>query len=306
MATTRLTDAGNLVYAGIEEIFRAAAAAPLEVEYKQIVREKSLTDLYGYYETMGDLGKGRKHVEEQDIYFHKIEWSNRTTITSEVYENGIRGTFESMHFDLYDTIEKYFGAPLVNTMVAMKEEAVADVYNDVFTDTGADGVYLASATHPLKNSSTLYNDNLASGELTFDNLVDAKNKFNHIYDQAGRFYRTAPTHLLIHPDFLYQALMILNSNLVAMELSNTKNVIQDVMPIKVITNRYLEGATDDVKPWFLLDKTQMAGCVLQTSKGLELKSFWDWDTLTFKGIVFEVYGIGMTAPGYGFVASPGS
>jgi hypothetical protein len=78
------------------------------------------------------------------------------------------------------------------------------------------------------------------------------------------------------------------------------------MPIKVITNRYLEGATDDVKPWFLLDKTQMAGCVLQTSKGLELKSFWDWDTLTFKGIVFEVYGVGMTAPGYGFVASPGS
>jgi len=306
MATTRVTDTGNLIYAGIEEIFRGAAAAPMEVDYKNIVREKPLQDLYGYYEQLGDLGSARKHSEEADVYYHKIEWSNRTTITSYVYENGIKGSLESMHFDKYDIIEQYFGEPLVRTMVNMKERVVAEVYNDVFTDTGADGTYLAYAEHPLKNSTTLYNDNLASGDMDGDNIIAAKNKFNHIYDQAGEFYPTRATHLLCHPDKEYLALMLLNSNLMALEISNTKNVLQDVMPVKVLTNKFLEGASSTIFPWFLLDKTQRAGCVLQTSKGLDLKTFWDWDTLTFKGLVYEIYGCGMIAPGYGFVASPGS
>lgn len=306
MATTRVSDTGNLIYAGVEEVFSAAAQAQYPVDYKNIVREVPLQDLYGYYETMGDLGAARLHSEEADIMYHKIEWNNRTTITSRVYENGVKGSLESMHFDKYNIIESYFGKPLVQTMVNMKERVVAEIYNGVFSDTGADGVALAAATHPLKNDSSKYNDNIASGDMTPENVIDAKNHFNHIYDQAGEYFNTRPTHLLCHPDKLYLALMLLNSNLMALELTNTKNVLQDVMPVKVVTNKYLEGASAGVYPWFLLDKTLRAGCVLQTSKGLDLKSFWDWDTLTFKGLVYEIYGAGMTAPGYGFVASPGS
>ena len=147
-------DTGNLIYAGVEEVFSAAAQAQYPVDYKNIVREVPLQDLYGYYETMGDLGAARLHSEEADIMYHKIEWNNRTTITSRVYENGVKGSLESMHFDKYNIIESYFGKPLVQTMVNMKERVVAEIYNGVFSDTGADGVALAAATHPLKNDSS--------------------------------------------------------------------------------------------------------------------------------------------------------
>ena len=35
---------------------------------------------------------------------------------------------------------------------------------------------------------------LATGALTPDNLIAAKNKFNFIYDQAGDYFDTEPTH----------------------------------------------------------------------------------------------------------------
>jgi len=304
MAGTTVSDISALIYMGIDEIFNAAAKMPRKQYWKNIVRVKPNKKKYGWYDTVGDLGAAEQHVEGAPINFDKIEYNNRTTIETIIYDKGVQGTLESMEFDLENVVKKQFGTPLVRVMAIKKERIVAAVYNGVFTATGADGVYQASASHPLKNSASL-NSNLLTGELSTETFATAKNMFNHIYDQAGEFFDTEPTHLLIHPDKMFLALQLLNSNLMAFELSNNKNVLQDVFPIKILTNKFLTISTLNVSPWFLLDKALDAGCVLQTKGGLVLKTFWDLNTLAYKGIAYEMYGAGMTAPGYGFVASAG-
>jgi hypothetical protein len=311
MPYTDLSAIGQLVYAGIDEVFSTATKVPRKLFYKQIVREKTQKKKYGWYDTIGALGPAELHTEDKPITYDKIEYDSRTTIETLVYDKGVKGTLESIEFDLENVVQTQFGSPLVRVMTQKKERVVAAVYNGVFTTVGADLAYQASATHPLKNSSKV-NVNLLTGEMSPETIKKAKNLFNDIYDQAGEFYDTEPTHLLIHPNKLYLALMLLNSNLMALELTNNKNVIQDVMPIKVITNKYLTyDITADTAPWFMLDKPLMsegdgAGCILQKTGGLQLKTFWDWDNLTYKGIAYEMYAAGMVAPGYGFVASLGT
>lgn len=307
MATTRVSDLSNLILAGSDEVFNKAAKKPINQQWKNIVREKVATKRAMNYDTVGALNPAQVHGEDSAVTFNKIEYNNRTTITSYVYENGVKASLEASEFDLYDVVKAQFGDPLVATMNDKKEEVVAAVYNTVASATGADGVYLASDSHPLKNNALLFNDNLITGALDTATLMAGKNRFNHIYTQSGKFFNTEATHLLIHPNKMFLALQLLNSQLMALELSNTKNTVNDVAPIKIIQNKYLTYNTStDVSPWFLLDKTLDAGCVLQTNKGLTLKSWFDYEDLTLKGVAYEIYGCGMVAPGYGFCYSSGA
>lgn len=307
MATTRTDDLGNLMLAGIREVFDSAAQNQRPAEYPQICREVVEEKLVGKYETVGSMGPATKHVEESAGVYDKIEVDNETTITSEVIEKKVKATLEAKIFDQYGVVESTFGAPLVELLVSYKEQAVADVWNGVFADTGADGVTLASSAHPLKNNNALYNDNLTRGALTVENIKTAKNMFNHIYTQSGMKFHTNPTHILIHKDKLYDIKELLESNLLAWELSNTVNSLQMIAPLQIIASSYLDISSTGVAPWFLLDKTiPKAGCVLQKKQGLTLKTWEDNDELSFKANAYEVYGVGMVAPGYGFVASPGS
>lgn len=306
MASTRVSDISALIYAGIDEVFNAAAKAPRKQYWQNIVRVKPNVKKYGWYDTLGDLGAAQEHVEGDTVLFDKIEYNNRTTIETKVYQKGVQGTMEAMEFDLENVVKRQFGEPLVKVMINKKERVVAGVYNGVFATAGADLVYQASASHPLKNSALL-NNNLLTGEMSASTIAKAKNMFNFIYDQAGDFFDTEATHLLIHPNKMFLALQLLNSNLMALELSNTKNVLQDVMPIKILVDKFLTyNVTTDVSPWFMLDKTLDAGCVLQTKGSQQLKTWWDFNTLAYKGICYEMYGCSMVAAGYGFVASAGS
>ena len=307
MATTRVSDLGNLVLAGIREVFDTAKQNPGPIEYPQICREVFETKQTGKYDTVGSLGPATAHTEESSGVYDKVEWNNETTIVSSTVEKKVAATIESKEFDQYGVIEATFGAPLMNTLIMYKEQAVADVWNDCFTDTGADGVYIASSTHPLKNNSALYNDNLASGALTVDNIKTAKNMFNHIYTQSGMKFHTNPTHILLHKDKLYDINELLASNLMAWELSNTINSLQSVAPLQIIVSTHLDISSVGVSPWYLIDKTlKGAGCVLQKRTDVRLKTWEDPDDGTFKARAYEIYGVGMVAPGYGFVASPGS
>jgi hypothetical protein len=57
----------------------------------------------------------------------------------------------------------------------------------------------------------------------------------------------------------------------------------------------------------MLDKVITdAGCVLQVKKGLTLKTWFENEDLSLKGIAYEIFGVGMVAPGFGWVASLGN
>lgn len=305
MADTRVSDIARMTEAGVNEVFYAAAKKPRVLEYKPICREVKGDKQICKYDSLGAIGPAVVKAEGDTITFRKLEQAYETTIESTTKTNGVMASIEALKYDLKGVVEKTFGEPLVRTMITLKEKAVADVYNDSFATNGADGVAQVSNAHPLVNSA-LVNDNLLTGEMSTTTIVAAKNMFNRIYDQAGELFDTAPTHLLIHPNKLYLALQLLNSQLMALELSNTKNVLQDVHALKIITNRYLDYNTGtDASPWFLLDKTLDAGVVLQNFEGLSIDRWFEPEDLSFRGVAWEMYGVGMVAPGYGIVGSQG-
>jgi len=285
MAETRLSDLGNLIYEGIDLVFNRALQTPRNVYYKNCVIEKPIEKKYGWYETIGTLGAAEEKAEGDVIEFQKISDGYKTTIETKTYAMGVKASKEALEFDLENVVAQTFGSPLTTKLLQKKEAVVATVYNNMTTDTGADGVAILSNSHPLLNSASV-NDNLLTGALTSANIIAAKNMFNMIYDQAGEFFDTVPTHLLIHPNKMFLALQLLNSQLMALELSNTKNVLQDVMPIQIIQNRYLSyNNSTEQSPWFLLDKTLDAGVLLQTKGGVQLETWWEYDELSYKGIV---------------------
>lgn len=303
----RVSDIIRMTEDGVDLIFNKAAKTPQQKYYPNIVWEKKSDKRIGTYDTIGDLGAAEVKTEGSAWQFDNFEQGYETTITVETVGKGVEVSMEELEDDLYGVVNSRFGAGLFRVLLSRKEKACADLYNDAFTDTGADGVALIAATHPLVNSASV-NDNLATGALTTENFIAAKMKFNSIYDQAGIFFDTTPTHLLIHPNKIYTALAILESNLMAFELSNTKNVTNDVMPVRVVTNNYLDyTAATGVSPWFLLDrKLQDAGAVLQVKKGLTLKTWWEDNNEVFRGTLHERYGTGIVSPGYGIVGSTGA
>ncbi|MFA6977435.1 MAG: hypothetical protein WC194_12060 [Mesotoga sp.] len=304
---TRVIDIQSMTEAGVDLVFNRAAKMPRKTYYSSIVTELSQVKKTGNYHTIGNIGRAEEKDEGDIINFDRIKENYETNITSTTKSKGVEATLEALEYDLERVVEATFGTPLLRVMQTYKERECADLYNDAFATTGADGVYQIDDDHPLQNSA-LVNDNLATGALTPDNLIAAKNKFNFIYDQAGDYFDTEPTHLLIHKNKLFVALQILESQLMAMELSNTKNVVEDVMPIKVVVNPYIDYATaTDVSPWFLLDRTLTdAGAILQKKRGTWLKTWWVNENQVYRGAALEMYGVGIISPGYGIVGSTGA
>ena len=306
MAQTRISDIKTLTEAGVSAVFNRAAKAPINRYYEPIVIKKPEIKEYGHYMTISDITDAQVLVEGTTINYDSIKEKDETQIQTLTHAKGVEATYRALKFDLENVVRTTFGQRLINAMNSHKERTVAAVYNGAFTDTGADGVAIISDSHPLSNS-VLLNDNLVTGALSTDGIKAAKNRFNFIYDQAGNPFDTMPTHLLIHPAKHFAALELLGSQLLAWELSNTKNSLQDIAPIKVLVNKYLSyTVATDVSPWFMLDKNLDAGCVLQTNGGLELNSWWENDTKNYRGTAIENYGCAFIAPGYGIVGSTGA
>lgn len=302
----RTSDILRMTEDGVDLIFNKSAKTPQKKYYPNYVWEKKNEKRIGKYDTIGDLGPAETKVEGAAFQFDSFTQGYPTTIQVDTIGKGVEVSMEELEDDLYGVVNSRFGPGLFRVLLSAKEKGCAELYNNAFTDTGADGVAYCSASHPLVNSPKV-NDNLATGALTPDNFIAAKMKFNSIYDQAGDFFDTDPTHLLIHKNKIYTAMAILESQLMAFEMSNTKNVVQGDMPIKVTVSNYLDyNVSTSVSPWFLLDrKMSDAGAVLQVKKGLTLKTWWENNNEVFRGTLLERYGLGMISPGYGLVGSAG-
>lgn len=300
-------DLGNLIIPGSFEVFKKALGNVQETDWPLLVQERTSVRAQEYFDTVGNLTPAQAKAEGDEIVYDRFDYNFRTTLTPTTKAKGVSATVEAFEDDLYGTMDRVFGPELVKKMLIAKEEEVAAAYNGAFAATGGDGVYILSASHPLKNS-VLLNDNLATGALSFDNIVAAKNKFNHIYDQAGSLYDTYPTHIVIHPDKFYTLAAILESILRPFELSNTKNTVQSKYSLQVIQNKRIDmNVSTGVSKWFLLDKAQDgAGCIHLKRQGMKMSSYQDDKTKDYRADVYERYITQFVAPGYGIVGSLGS
>jgi len=295
--------------ASINWVFNEAAKQPQEQEWPLIVTKVPTVTETGTYLTVGDIGNAQEHTEGEAYTFEGISDDWKTELTLVTYGKGVTATRRQMKDDQTMTVDGIFGTKLIRALINKKEQLVADAYNDGFATAMADGAYVFSNTHPLSNAPGKYNDNLITGALTTDNIKTGINQFSLIKDQAGNRFSTRGTHLLVNAMEQFTVYELMQSQLMAYELSNTINSLNKVQPIGIILNHYIDHKSDGdtYSPWFILDKTlPKAGCVYQYRGGMQVETELDFDTKDTKATAEEEYVVGFVSPGYGAIGSQNS
>ncbi|MFA6359013.1 MAG: Mu-like prophage major head subunit gpT family protein [Candidatus Omnitrophota bacterium] len=306
MAGGRSSDITNLKKAGINFVFNEAAKVPQEQQWPMLVTKVNEEKEVGTYLTVGDVGNAQLHVEGDAYTFEGISEDWKTEITIATYGKGVFATRKQMKDDQTMSVNGMFGTKLIRSMIETKEQTVANAYNDGFATTMADAVYVFSSTHPLSNATGQYNDNLITGAITTDNIKTGLNQFYLIKNQAGNRYPTKATHILANSMEQFTIIELLQSQLLAWELSNTVNSVSKAQPLGVILNNYIDhtGKGDTYSPWFLLDKTiDRAGCIYQYRGGMNLETEVNFLTKNYEATCEEEFAVAFASPGYGCVAS---
>jgi len=309
MAGGRSSDITNLkkARASINFVFNEAAKVPQEQQWPQIVHKVNQPLEVGTYLTVGDVGNAALHTEGNDYTFEGIAEDWKTEITIKTYGKGVFATRKQMKDDQTLSVNGMFGTKLIRSMIETKEKVVADAYNDGFATAMADAVYVFSSTHPLSNAPGKYNDNLVTGAISVDNLKAGIIQFSLIKNQAGNRYPTRATHLLTNTMNQFDVYEILESALLAHQLSNTINSLKKE-PLGVIFNDYIDHTTkgDTYSPWFLLDKTiPDAGCVHQYRGGMQIETELNFKNKNTESTCEEEFAVAFVSPGFGVIASQG-
>ena len=308
MAGGRSANITNLkkARASINFVFNEAAKVPQEQQWPQIVHKVPEQKEVGTYLTVGDVGNAALHVEGDSYTYEGLSEDWKTEITIATYGKGVYATRKQMKDDQTMSVNGMFGTKLIQSMIQTKEQVVADVYNDGFATSMADGVYVFSNTHPLSNAPGKYNDNLITGAITTDNVKAMVNQFHLIKNQAGNRYPTKGTHLLTNTLDQFTVYELMESKLMAGELSNTINSVAQVQAFGVIFNDYIDHTTDGdtYSPWFMLDKTIAdAGCVYQYRGGMNTETQVNFQNKNVETTCEEEFAVAFVSPGFGVIAS---
>jgi len=295
--TLRREDIARAMYVGTKEVFMKNLKNMPEQEWKRACTVKTSDKAQETYDSVGNLKPAHEKLEEGSVEYGKIEQAYKTTIVNKTWANGLKVTMEAKEDEQWKVIPEAKVNELARTITQLRERKVAEVWDNTEVDTGGDGVVYASNSHPLLHSAST-NDNLATGELTFENYDTCVKMFNDWKSHWGEVFPTSPDKILMHRNYQTKFQALLQSNLVPFESSNTKNTIPQ---LKAVWNRYISEL-----PVYFLDST-IDTAVFQKRKGLT--SEYDYDkrfTFNFYFNVHERYETGMINPGYGFVKLTGA
>jgi hypothetical protein len=287
-----------MLAAGQAYIFRKNLKPAKKEQWRQISTIESSKKKQETYDSIGNLKPAHVKEEEQAIQYGKLEQAYQTTVVNETIANGYWFTMEVEEDDLYAVVDEGQQKELPRTMQHRRETDIADVWDAVFTATGADGVYYASATHPLKNCTSKYNDNLAANVAPSpDALINANNKFNYIYRHNGELMDTDASAIVFHKDKMSTWQAILASALKAQELSNTKNTVPK---LRLNWNKYIKQSY-----YHLIDE-EIESVIMQQRRGFKYGYTVDKkDTLNTYFNVTERRKAAHINPGFGHVSSMG-
>lgn len=281
----------------ITELFLENLKAPQEEEYLAFTTPKKSTKDEEIYDSIGNLSAAEEKIEGGPLHYEQVTQMYQTTVINKTYDRGFYETYEAIEDDVEKVIGKVNTGGMIRAMVEKREEEVATVVDGVFTIASADGKYYADDDHPLDTTKTsAVNDNLMTpSTITPDSINDGGNMFNDIKDFAGNHFKTKARAILAHANNQTLIQSIYQSNLKALELSNTKNALPSLTQIygTYISKTY----------WHLLD-TMIPSFIFQRRKGLS--PFEDQDkisTLNYYWAMVERYRAAQINPGFGHVSN---
>ena len=292
------SDIAKAMYIGTKEVFKDVLKKNRREEWKACCSIKKSTGMEETYETIGNLKPAAIKLEGDPVVYGDIVDGNDVVLTNVTVANGLSVTMEANEDEKWGIVPTGKTTELARTMLQYRERAVATVWDGVEVNIGGDGVPNASLAHPLLNNQALFNSNLVPGAFGTVTYELACNLFNGWMNHTGEKFDTLPTTILSHRNRQTEVLALLQSQLVAFELSNTKNTLQQLKPV---FNRYIAAL-----PVHIIDDT-IDSVVFQRRKGLTTE--YDYDKrLTFNWFfnVHERYVCGVINPGFGFVTITGA
>ena len=206
------------------------------VEYTAFVnvRETKKATLTDY--KMGDFGALRLKGEGENVIYSDPLFGNQKEYIPVRFANGYKITQEMIDHELYGQVEKYERA-LIKSAIDLQEVTAARLLNGAFATTAADGysatgfdsLQLASTAHTrLDGGAVLRNRPSTDIDLGVTGLQNALIDWHtQNLDERGRPQLIRPKLLIVHPNDLFTARELLQSEFKPGTANNEINALRE-------------------------------------------------------------------------------
>lgn len=231
MATTLTNDISRMLEAGITDVFTENFNS-YPIEWPEYCTKKKADKETMIYDSMGNIAAASQKTEGDEITYRKISQAYQTTVTMKTITNGIRFSIEAKSYDLYKVNAEAQAKELARTMREYEENrAILRINNATSAAYAlADGVALASNSHPCLNAAGTFNDTYATAAALedYDNHKTMIRMFADFKNHAGTPMKSYPTDGLSHRYNMMDIEEIYVSEKKANEFSNTQNVLPSI------------------------------------------------------------------------------
>ncbi len=160
---------------------------------------------------------------------------------------GFRMSFKYDYFNKYSEWKRYV-ADMARLQKYIKETDAASILIDPVSTSLAGGVgfdtkALAATDHSLLNAASTQYNNYGDTAMAIAAIQSARYYFATLKNDMGRWMGAVPTVLYFEPTLYFTACEIFKSELLAHELSNTKNVLPN-MKLRLFEYHYVTGTGD--------------------------------------------------------------
>jgi Mu-like prophage major head subunit gpT len=238
------------------------------------------------------LGLATTIGEGQAVSYDSDAQSYLTRYTHVTYGLGFIITRIMVEDDLYDVAAQKRTRMLAFSMEQTKERIAANVYNNLFSDTGGDGVSGINASHPLKAGGTQSNTLSTAANLSEAALEQARIDIKRFKNDRGHFIQVMPETLILPPELEFEATRILKTSGPNRSRVGTAN--NDVNALNLmgeysdmVINRFLSSTT----AWFIRTDVQ-DGMKHFVRRAMEFTMDNDFDTDNAKYKATERFSFG--------------
>lgn len=215
-------------------------------EYTEVFEVDSSTKATETDFSLSGFGLAQQKAEGQSVYFDEIYKGFKTTYTHLEYALGFAVTRIMFEDDQYRQIKARPKA-LARSVRHTVEILSANILNNAFTSgVGGDGVYLCSASHPIKTGllSNVMSPSATFSVTSFEQALIAIQGFT---DDRGLKIRVLPKKLVVSPSNSFQAQIVLKSAKMPGTADNDVNPAMNYLPGGYTVMHWLT----DPDAWFI-------------------------------------------------------
>lgn len=268
------------------------AEKSLDPIYKRLFKEEFTKRAYEHEAIFGGLGLATMKPQGSSISYDSMAQGPEKIYHQATYANGFIITEDMADFGQTGILMKNGSSELRKSLMEAKEEILADVIDNAFTNTyvGADGKELCALDHPIQDGNTIANEVATPGDISEtileQMLIEQK---ENMKDYRGKRVSIPTKFLVIPRELVFEAQRILKS---VNRVDSANNDVNAIRSLGFLSEDVLcHDRLDDADSFFLKCDVQN-GLKVYQSKAPTFRSDNDFDTLNLKFTAHERYGYG--------------